>query len=169
MDFRMYQLLQPLFRGGMITREESVVIAKSWLQTPYVMGGQLKNVGCDCATLISAYLIEIGAAAKSDAVLYSHDWFCNTTRERYMQGLIRYAACTLETVARGTVAAALPGDIVLFKAVRSRLYNHGGIVVSWPRIIHAVHPCVTESDATAHYLTGFTTMSVFDPWEKQRA
>ena len=38
-------------------RPEAVAIARSWIRTPYVMGGRIKGAGCDCATLLSEYLI----------------------------------------------------------------------------------------------------------------
>jgi hypothetical protein len=128
----------------------------------------VKNAGCDCGTLLAEYAIECGFCTIEDLEnigLYSHDWFCNTTEERYLFRLMRHARKALEGVCRSTtIAEAEPGCLVLFKAVRSPLYNHGGIVVAWPQIIHAVDPVVVESDATRHYLTSFTEMCVFNPW-----
>ena len=152
----------------MIERKSAVEIARSWIGTQYILGGRVKNAGCDCGTLLAEYAIECGLCTREsleDIGLYSHDWFCNTSEERYLFRLMRHARKALEGVCRGSIVTeAKPGCLVLFKAVRSPLYNHGGIIVAWPQIIHAVDPCVVESDATRHYLTSFTTMCVFDPW-----
>ena len=153
----------------MITREEAVDVARSWKGTSYVLGGRVKNAGCDCGTLLAEYAIECGMCTKEELEnigLYSHDWFCNTSEERYLLNLMRHARKALESICRGTPSEAKPGCMVLFKSVRSPLYNHGGIVVAWPQIIHAVDPRVTQSDATQHYLTSFMKMCIFDPWSE---
>jgi cell wall-associated NlpC family hydrolase len=150
----------------MLSREESVEIARSWVGTPYRLGGRVKGAGCDCASLIAEYLTDIGAATQQDLGVYSSDWFCNTTEDRYMLSLIRHVKKTMETIARGTPTAALPGNIVLFKVAGSTLYNHGGIVTTWPRMIHAMKPVVAECNAVKYAATCFTAMAIFDPWEK---
>ncbi len=144
-------------------------MARSWLGTPYLLGARVKNAGCDCGTLLAEYAIECGLCTREsleDIGLYTHDWFCNTSEERYLFRLMRHARKALEGVCRGSSSEARPGCLVLFKTVRSPLYNHGGIVVNWPQIIHAVDPFVIESDATRHYLTSFTEMKIFDPWSE---
>ena len=148
-----------------LSREEAVQIARSWLLTPYVLGGRVKGAGCDCATLLAEYAIECGFAERESLGLYSHDWFCNTTEDRYKYGLLRHARSTVEGICCGTPNAQ-PGCLALFKVARSKLYNHGGIITAWPKMIHAVDPHVIESDATKHYMTSFSEMMLFDPWEK---
>lgn len=150
------------------SRAEAVAIARSWLDTPYVLGGRVKGAGADCATLIAEYAIECGFATREDLGIYSHDWFHNTSEDRYKFGLIRQARKVIEGHCRGTVDA-LPGSLIIFKVAGSRVFNHGGIIVRWPRIIHAVDPVVTENDATAHYMTAQTEMLVFDLWERPDA
>jgi len=62
--------------------------------------------------------------------------------------------------------AAQPGDIVLTHHQRSvRVYNHGGIVVKWPSIVHSVYPRVELADATKHWMWGFHQTAVLDPYE----
>lgn len=97
--------------------------------------------------------------------VYSHDWFCHATDERYMLRLIRHAPKTLEGKCRGGVSAE-PGSLVLFKVANSRLYNHGGIITQWPFMVHAAGPCVKEQNCVTHWLTGFTEFAIFDPWSK---
>ena len=152
----------------MITREESVAVAHSWEGTRYVLGGRVKHAGCDCGTLLAEWSIECGICtceSLESIGLYSHDWFCNTSEERYLLRLMRHARKTLESVCRGgATVETKPGCLVLFKVARSHLYNHGGIIVNWPMIVHAVDPAVVQSDATRHYMTSFTEMCIFDPW-----
>jgi cell wall-associated NlpC family hydrolase len=130
-------------RGPMLSREEAVAVARAWEGTPY--------------------LIAIGASEREELGVYSHDWFCHTTEERYMFALMKHAKKTLETVAAGSTLAQ-PGDLVLFRVAKSRVFNHGGIVTAWPRMIHAVMPRVAEASATLHPMTSHMQMAIFSPW-----
>ena len=150
----------------MLSRSEAVALARQWVGTPYVKGARVLGAGCDCATLLAEYLIAIGASQREGLGVYSHDWFCHATEERYMFALMRHAAKTVETVAAG-VPDAKPGDLVLFRVAKSRVFNHGAIVTSWPRMIHAVHPRVAEASAVQHPMTSHMQMAIFDPWSLQ--
>ena len=152
-------------RQVLVTRDQAVAYARTWIGTPYVRGARIRGAGCDCATLLAEYLIAIGASKREDLGVYSHDWFCNTTEERYMFALMKHAAKTLEAVACGTPAAK-PGDLVLFRVARSRVFNHGAIVTVWPRAVHAGSGKVAEADVTLNPMTSHMQMAIFDPWEK---
>jgi cell wall-associated NlpC family hydrolase len=150
----------------MLDRSQAVAVARTWIRTPYVLGGRVKGAGCDCATVLAEYLIEIGAVEQKELVdlgLYSGDWFHHTTSERYLRGLMRFGKMASETICRGR-ADAQPGDLVLFKVAGSKVYNHGAIVTAWPRGIHAQAEGVREVNLAAHHLTGFRIMDVFDPF-----
>lgn len=153
----------------MISRAEAPAIARSYIGTPYVLGGRLKGAGCDCATLLGMYLVEIGAVDEAElwasVGLYSHDWFLHTSRERYLRQLTRLASLTAEFVCR-VDAPAKSGDLVIFRAVRSKVFNHGAIVTGWPHGVHACPDGVREVNLTAHRLTAFKPMDVFDPFAK---
>jgi cell wall-associated NlpC family hydrolase len=149
-----------------ISREIAVAIARSWKGTPYVLGGRIKGAGCDCATLLAEYLIEIGGATRAELGIYSHDWFQHATEERYKLSTLRHARLTMEGICRGTPDAK-PGNLVLFRVAGSRLYNHGAIITAWPRVVHAYDSVVAETDATKHALTGFSEMAIFDPFEEE--
>jgi hypothetical protein len=134
-----------------------------------VLKGRVKGAGCDCGTFLAEWLLECGLATAEDLAdlgFYSHDWFQNTTNELYLLRMMRHAKLVVETICRGGVTQAQPGDLVMFRVVGSKLFNHGGVVTQWPRIVHGIHPEVTESNAEAHYMTAFTEMCVFNPWEK---
>jgi cell wall-associated NlpC family hydrolase len=144
-------------------RSDAVAIARTWLKTPYVLGGRIKGAGCDCATFLAEYLIECGFAERDSLGVYSHDWFCHTRDERYMLRLIRHAPRTLSATCIGTIAAE-PGSLALFKVAGSRVFNHGGIITKWPMILHATQDGVKESDATKYFLTSHRELAIFDPW-----
>jgi len=131
--------------------------------TPYILGASLKGAGADCATLLAEYLQEIGAADDIETGLYSADWFCHGTSERYLRALMRHAKQVASTYCR-MKARPQPGDIVLFKLTGSKLYNHGAIITEWPMGIHAAASGVKEVDLTRNSLTAFRTMDVFDPF-----
>ena len=162
----------------MKTRTQALVIARSWAhpRTPYVMAGRIKGAGCDCATLLSEYLIEIGAATEQEMVDigfykgvglshgYSPDWFCHTGTQAYLRGLMKFGKLVAETVCR-KCEHPQPGDLVLFRAVKSRIYNHGAIVTRWPFGIHAQYDGVREVDLSSNIITAYRPMDIFDPFE----
>jgi cell wall-associated NlpC family hydrolase len=152
-----------------LARSDAVAIARTFLGTKYVLGGRVKGAGADCATLLSMYLEEIGACNKEDFAdvgIYTHDWFQHASSDRYLLRLMRHAPKVLDTVCLGIVAAK-PGSLALFRVVGSKLFNHGGIITQWPRMIHAVYPRVTESIASTHWLTAHREMKIFDPWSNE--
>lgn len=150
-------------------RQEAIDIARTYIGTPYVLAGRVKGAGVDCATLLLLYLIEIGAVDPRDLALmgpYRHDWFHNTTNERYLNSLMRFGRLVAETVCIGA-ARPQAGNVVLFKVARSKIFNHGAIVTEWPKGIHAEQKGVREVDLASHWLTGQRAMDIFDPWGKK--
>jgi len=142
-----------------------VAEVRSWIGTPYVLGARVKGAGVDCATLLAETLIACGLADREDLGVYSHDWFCHAGQtERYALRILRHAAKTMECVAYRSTAIE-PGNLVLTR-VNSRIYNHAGIVVAWPRIVHAVSPCVEEADASRHPMWINHQIAVFDPFSR---
>jgi hypothetical protein len=57
-----------------------------------------------------------------------------------------------------------PGNLVLTSVARSKLYNHGGVITAWPRLVHAIAPAVVEIDASRDPLWSFRRIAVFDPF-----
>jgi cell wall-associated NlpC family hydrolase len=77
--------------------------------------------------------------------------------------LQRHAVKTISAICRPGVNTDA-GNLVLFKVVGAKVFNHGGIITQWPRFVHAVDPRVQEADATKHWLTAWKHMAIFDPW-----
>lgn len=155
------------------TREAVLAEARAWLRTPYHKNGRVKGAGADCGTLLfcvyrTCGLVPPGAEGifnDERIVPVGDDWFCHTEEERYMKLVLRHARKVAEGVAYPSLHA-LPGNLVLTRAVGSRVFNHGGIVVKWPRIIHAVYSGVEEADGSTHYLWDHQIVTVLDPWAK---
>lgn len=149
----------------MKSRNEAVAAALAWKGTPYVTGARVRGGGCDCATLLSEYLIEIGAALEIPLFTYAQDWFRHTEEERYRDELNKYAACLWEGQCCGTPPSK-PGDIALYRVVGSKVYNHGSIITGWPRSLHAFDIGVCELRPALHPLTAYQAMAIFNPWKE---
>jgi NlpC/P60 family putative phage cell wall peptidase len=144
-------------------RAQMVAEARSWVGTPYHMGAMVKGAGADCGSFLLGVLQACGLAEGEEVGLWKADWFCHTGQERYLRRMMRNAAKICEQISYPTLNAR-PGDLVLTRSSNSHVYNHAGIVLEWPRIIHAVEPAVSECDATAHQLWCFRQVAVFDPF-----
>lgn len=152
----------------MKTRAEAVELALAWKGTPYVTGGRVRGGGVDCATFLSEYLIEIGAAREIPLFTYAQDWFCHTTEERYFDELSRYATCTWRGRCIGTPPAQR-GDLAIFRCNLvtgpSPRFNHGCIITEWPRALHCfTKKGVLECRPAALWLTAGTEMAIFNPF-----
>lgn len=152
----------------MISRTEVVSEARSFVSTPYHLGGQVKGAGVDCATLLMCVYRNCGILKDEQLGVFAGDWWLHAKEDTYMLRILRHAFRVAEAVAYRSLEAA-PGNIVLTKCAGSRVYNHGAIVLAWPRVVHAVHPAVEEIDASKHPMWAYQTVAVFDPWAKAEA
>jgi cell wall-associated NlpC family hydrolase len=110
----------------MIDREAIIKEAESWLCTPYHHHAAVKGAGVDCAQILIEVYSAIGLAEKVDVGYYPSDWMLHRSEERYLGWIEKYCH---------QVTNPLMGDIVLFKF--GRCFSHSGIVVDYPKIIHA--------------------------------
>lgn len=149
-----------------LARANLVAIARTWLSTPYVKGARLKGRGCDCATFLGECLIEAQLASAESVYgglgVYHLDWHMHAAEERYMLRLLRHAQKAMEGVACAADKIE-PGNLLLVRFA-SRKYSHGGIVLQWPKIAHAIMPSVQEADATKHHMWAHHEIAVFDPF-----
>ena len=111
-----------------IGQQRQLVIAEAatWENTPFRWHACVKGPhgGCDCGQLLKASFAAIGL----DVVMpsYSTQFFMHRNDELYLRELDKYCI---------QVSSPQPGDIVAFQM--GRAYGHAGIVIKWPRIIHA--------------------------------
>ena len=130
----------------MVTREQIVAEARSWLGTRWQHQASTKGVACDCVGLVRGVAIEVGA--------FPRDWESLPGVKQFVgygrlpnNGLLELG-CSLFTE-QVSEADAGPGDLVLMEF--NRRAHHMGILGTHPNgglsIIHAYAPCrrVVES------------------------
>jgi cell wall-associated NlpC family hydrolase len=146
-------------------RQALVDRARAWIGTPYKHGAMIEGKGCDCATFIVGVLQQCGLMSGEHLAHFSPDWWAHAKTDAYLLGMMRNATKLAETVCTRAVDAA-PGNIVLSRVAGAKVFNHGGIVTSWPRGIHSVRTGVVEADFSADPLWMLSHIVVFDPFGK---
>ena len=154
----------------MTTRAQFVAEAESWIGTKYEMNQACKGAGADCGRFIYQALFNCGLISeeiqKSVIEIFGNDWSCHTDEKKYQAyifRMLRNAKKLVEGISYPTLKA-LPGCIALVKTRDGRVEDHGGIVVAWPTIIHAVPPKIARADASQHWLWGHKQVTIFDPF-----
>jgi cell wall-associated NlpC family hydrolase len=116
-------------------RQKLVAEAEEWIGTPYISNGLVKGKhgGTDCALLLLGVYQNVGLVSKAfDPRPYPAQWHLHQNAEKYLDHMLAFAV----EVPGPPERVPLPGDIVMFKL--GRVYSHGGIITTWPRIIHAM-------------------------------
>jgi cell wall-associated NlpC family hydrolase len=122
-------------------RQRVVAEARSWLRTPYRYGSQCKGTGADCVTFITAVFEACGLVSGAQPFGYSFHWHLGTDDEAYLREIARF----FDEIA----GPPRPADLVLWKF--GRVFAHGGIVIEWPLVIHALASSgVQLDDALRH-------------------
>lgn len=103
--------------------------ARTWLGTPFHFGARIKGTGVDCATFIAAVFEACGIFQAEDYGFFGADWHFNTDIEHYKMRMVRHAT------ELPLVELARPGDVALVRV--GRVFSHAGIIVEWPKVIHA--------------------------------
>ena len=150
----------------MTNRNIIITEALSWVGTPYHLRGMIKGVGCDCATFILCVMINCGIFSEDTSQQInqlSNDWWKNTTEERYLAQVLRYAGKVAQSICYQSTVTQ-PGNIVLGKVAGSRVYNHGAIIVKWPMAVHAAYPKVVLADLSRDPLWAYRDITIFDPF-----
>ncbi len=146
------------------SRAAIVTEALSWINTPYVIRGRVKGGGCDCGSFLMSVAVNCGYMTDRDMEAYSDDCWAHWADEKYLKQVMANTTKVLECIAyrTGPGLPLAPGTLVLTKAARSNYFNHGGIVVKWPQIIHALVPYVEQTDITTHFLWAYKPIIAFD-------
>lgn len=103
--------------------------ALAWTGTPYRHQADIKGVGADCGMLLVRVFVDVGLLQPFDPRPYSDDWYLHRSEEKYL-GFV--------SSRMGQVEYPLFGDVVVFR--HGRTFSHGGVVLSWPFIVHASAP-----------------------------
>lgn len=118
-----------------LEREAVVKEAMEWVSTPYRSNGDIKgrNGGVDCGMILLRVFGNCGLIEPIDPRPYPQQWPLNQSSEAYLKIIQTYAK-EIDEKDKG------PGDIVVFKMRNSLTYHHGGIIIDYPFIIHAIPP-----------------------------
>lgn len=148
----------------MIPEREAVVAeAKSWIGTPYHRHAMVKGAGVDCGMLPYAIYRKFDLVPEFNPEFMYDDWFAHTTQEKYLLMVQRYLKRL--TAGRTFRDINVPlGSLVLAKVARSKVFNHSGICVGWPMVVHAVEPRVMAVDAVQDPMWATREIEIYDPW-----
>jgi cell wall-associated NlpC family hydrolase len=129
MDLFDAALIQDMKKASQAKSRQVVVdIAHTWIGTPYHHAARLKGIGVDCAMLPAAVYEEAGLIDHIQMEHYPQDWHVHTDTTKFTDVVAVRAFEVPEPTG--------PGDFVLFKF--GRAFAHGGIITSWPYIIHSM-------------------------------
>lgn len=111
-------------------RECIIRVAESFIGTPFHLNSERLGVGIDCGRFPHAVYSQVGIVVPDLPSHWPRDFMCNAMAdsEPYL-AIIRQAF--------NEVVSAQPGDLAVFKPLRSRCFSHAAIVVEWPIVIHA--------------------------------
>jgi len=112
--------------------------------------------------LLVRVFVDTGLVAAFDPRPYPPQWHLHQRAERYMDWVKRWA----QEVAAPPEREPLPGDIVLFHY--GHCYAHGGVVVEWPVVVHAMGPNpVCQQNVLANTMLRRLRKKFFSVWEPQ--
>lgn len=98
-----------------------VVLARSWIGTPYRHQTSRRTVGCDCLGLLRGIWRSRYGSEPEKVPAYTPDWSEPDRQERLMQAAGRHLLAV-------TLHEALPGDVLLFRMRRNMVAKHLGIL-----------------------------------------
>jgi cell wall-associated NlpC family hydrolase len=132
-------------------RKAIVAEALSWVGTPYVSNAMIKGPkgGTDCAMILIGIYAAVGLIPKEfDPRPYPPQWHVHRNEEKYLNYVLQFVKQTKNPPER----KPLPGDLVMFKM--NKVFAHGGVIIDWPLIIHAVGNNIVRPDDISKNTTG---------------
>ncbi len=122
----------------MIDREAMRREALTWLGTPWRHGAGLKQVGVDCAQLLFRVFQAVGIIDPDLELSGYSPQFHLHRRHEVFRECVECIADELPPEERHMA------DIILYRF--GKVFNHGGLVLEWPTIIHSSSPSGTTLD-----------------------
>jgi NlpC/P60 family putative phage cell wall peptidase len=110
--------------------DRALAEARLWLGTPYQHQASLRGVGCDCLGLVRGVWRALHGAEPEAPPPYRPDWAELGGGERLAEALER-------RLVRLDLAAARPGDVLLFRMAPGAPAKHCAIASADGRMIHA--------------------------------
>lgn len=119
-------------------------LAKTYLGTPHVNGGNIKGAGLDCSTLPAQFFHELGYGNFPIRFGYSGDWYCKKDCEELLLPYLEHHCVR--------VTELEPGDVISYRWGRAQ-YAHLAIYLGDEKILHCQAASGVEiTDITAPYL-----------------
>ncbi|XUY27529.1 NlpC/P60 family protein [Agrobacterium sp. rho-8.1] len=111
--------------------ERVLVMADSWIGTPYRHQACLKGIGCDCLGLVRGLWRELYGDEPELPPPYARDWAERGGEDRLLAAALRHFLPV------ASMANALPGDMLLFRWRPDFAAKHVGILADADHFIHA--------------------------------
>lgn len=118
-------------KSGPNARAQAVVIARSWIGTPYHHQASVKGVGTDCLGLVRGVWRELYGCDAEIPPPYSPDWAETSGRETMIEAAARH----MRPIARDEVGE---GDVLIFRFKRGMTAKHAALAASAGTMIHAI-------------------------------
>lgn len=146
-----------------------VAEARSWLGTPYHHRAAIRGVGVDCALLLLEAFASAQIIDRFDVDPYTCDWHLHRGEERYLnhvEGFTRRLDLPGEEIRHFPKDFSLdPATILMWRV--GRTYSHGGIVTTWPFIIHSYLPSmIVEEVDVRRTPMAFRPVKAYSAWEE---
>lgn len=113
-----------------VPRDAIIAAARAWLATPYHHQQSVRHVGTDCLGLVRGVWRDVYGYEPELPPPYAPDWADATGDET-----LHAAAC--RHLIEIAPAAAVPGDVLLFRYQRAFPAKHVGILIAPGRLLHA--------------------------------
>jgi len=111
--------------------ERVVLIAQTWIGTPYRHQGATLGVGCDCIGLIRGVWRALYGQEPEVVPPYASDWAERSGDDRLLEAGLRLFG---QPVPLGEM---MPGDVLLFRWQPDCAAKHAGILCGPDHFIHA--------------------------------
>lgn len=117
-------------------RQSVVQEALSWIGTPYHHAAGVKGCGVDCAYLLIEVYSRCGIVPRINPGPYKGNIATFVKGQRLYRRIV-------SSLSRQVRRPPRPGDVAVFMVNiggrhRNFLATHGGIVIEWPRVVHAL-------------------------------
>jgi NlpC/P60 family putative phage cell wall peptidase len=116
--------------SGGITRDMIVAEARGWIGTPYRHAASLRGVGCDCLGLVRGVWRALHGGEPEPVPVYAPDCVEIGAGEVLGDAATRHFRSV-------EIAAAGPGDLLLFRWRDHLPARHCGILTAPGRMVHA--------------------------------
>jgi len=162
------RITTPSGTNVVMTPERAALVAgaRAWIGTPYKLGAMIMGKGCDCATLIVGVLRQQGLMTDEQLTHFSSDWWQHAKSDHYLTGMLRNAERVADVVCRRTLDVDA-GNVMLSRVAGSKVFNHGGIITSWPLGVHSIRDGVVEVNFSLDPMWAQRDCVIFDPFGRR--